>query len=159
MSQPVCIVWFRQDLRVIDNPALLAAVETTNRSRHLSPLCRVFCILKPYTVKPGNMMAKTWIMDRTRRLVRSRQRRSVQGTTILRALAANETAMRAKRQALAATWTRLLWRQSLVPEVAHTLRGAPDAFDSLMQTFWLRLQAGKLTGPLRVDRARRALAV
>ncbi|HCV18955.1 MAG TPA: hypothetical protein DGF36_12635, partial [Alteromonas sp.] len=27
MSQPVCIVWFRQDLRVIDNPALLAAVE------------------------------------------------------------------------------------------------------------------------------------
>lgn len=27
MSQPVCIVWFRQDLRVIDNPALYAAVE------------------------------------------------------------------------------------------------------------------------------------
>ncbi|GGF57293.1 cryptochrome/photolyase family protein [Alteromonas lipolytica] len=27
MSQPVSIVWFRQDLRVIDNPALFAAVE------------------------------------------------------------------------------------------------------------------------------------
>ncbi|NVK58249.1 MAG: deoxyribodipyrimidine photo-lyase [Alteromonadaceae bacterium] len=27
MTQPVCLVWFRQDLRVIDNPALQAAVD------------------------------------------------------------------------------------------------------------------------------------
>jgi len=70
---------------------------------------------------------------------------------ILRALVADEGAMRAKRQALAGMWTRLLWRESLSQGTAHKLRGAPDAFDSLMATFWLRRQAGNLTGPLRVE--------
>lgn len=45
-------------------------------------------------------------------------------------------------------WTRLLWRESLSPSTAHTLRGAPDAFDTLMQTFQLRLKLGKIAGPL-----------
>eukprot|EP00966_Prymnesium_polylepis_P320416 7376797-Prymnesium_polylepis.1 len=49
---------------------------------------------------------------------------------ILRGLAANATAITAKRQALAAMWTRLLWRQSLTADVALTLRNVPDAFDS-----------------------------
>jgi hypothetical protein len=61
---------------------------------------------------------------------------------ILRALAANESALAAKREALALAWTRLVWREALPPEVARSLRAAPDAFDSLMQTLWLRLKFG-----------------
>ena len=44
-----------------------------------------------------------------------------------------------------------MWREALPPDVARTLRDAPDAFDSLMQTFWLRMRAGSLTGPLRLE--------
>ena len=61
---------------------------------------------------------------------------------ILRALAANATALAAKRAALARVWTRLLWREALPPEIAKSLRAAPDAFDSLMQTLWLRSKFG-----------------
>ncbi|KAL3903772.1 MAG: hypothetical protein SGPRY_011540 [Prymnesium sp.] len=64
--------------------------------------------------------------------------------SILSALANNASAIYAKRQALAATWTRLVWRESLAADAARALRGSPDAFDSLMQTFWLRLQAGNV---------------
>ena len=61
---------------------------------------------------------------------------------ILRALAANASALSAKRLALARLWTRLLWREALPQDVARTLRGAPDAFDSLMQTLSLRMRYG-----------------
>jgi hypothetical protein len=61
---------------------------------------------------------------------------------ILRALAANATALQLKRRALALEWTRLLWREALPPDIATTLRDAPDAFDSLMQSIWLRQRYG-----------------
>lgn len=62
--------------------------------------------------------------------------------TILRELAADPAAIGAKRLALARVWTRLLWREALPPDVAAALRGSPDAFDSLMQSLWLRLRFG-----------------
>ena len=52
---------------------------------------------------------------------------------ILRALAGNATALQVKRHALAAMWTRLLWREAMPADVADLLSTAPDAFDSLMQ--------------------------
>ena len=61
---------------------------------------------------------------------------------ILRALAANGTALREKRHALALEWTRLLWREALPGEIAGWLRGAPDAFDSVLQSIWLRWRFG-----------------
>ena len=61
---------------------------------------------------------------------------------ILRALAANQTRLREKRLALARAWTRLLWREALPRDIARTLHKAPDAFDSLMQSLWLRLNFG-----------------
>ena len=61
---------------------------------------------------------------------------------ILRALAANATALQQKRLALAREWTRLLWREALPSDIAQYLRGAPDAFDSLMQSIWLRQTYG-----------------
>ena len=62
--------------------------------------------------------------------------------SILRALAADAPALAAKRAALARTWTRLLWRESLPPDLAAPLRAAPDAFDSLMESLWLRSRYG-----------------
>lgn len=61
---------------------------------------------------------------------------------ILRRLAANTTALMSKRHALAAAWTRLLWREALPLEVRPILAHAPDAFDSLMQSLALRLKYG-----------------
>ena len=61
---------------------------------------------------------------------------------ILRKLAANATALREKRHGLARAWTRLLWRESLPRELARALHKAPDAFDSLMQSLWLRHKFG-----------------
>ena len=49
-----------------------------------------------------------------------------------------------------------MWREALPADAARALRNAPDAFDSLMQTFWLRMQAGNLTGPLRIEQLARA---
>ena len=61
---------------------------------------------------------------------------------ILRRLAANTTALMSKRHALAAVWTRLLWREALPLELKPILAHAPDAFDSLMQSLALRLKYG-----------------
>ena len=61
---------------------------------------------------------------------------------ILRKLAANSTALREKRLAIASEWTRLIWREAMPPDIAKLLRGAPDAFDSLMQSLWLRMRYG-----------------
>ena len=61
---------------------------------------------------------------------------------ILRALAADAPALAAKRAALTRAWTRLLWREALPADLRPLLRNAPDAFDSLMQTLWLRMQYG-----------------
>ena len=61
---------------------------------------------------------------------------------ILRKLAANSTALQEKRRAIAKEWTRLLWREALPKDIAKTLRAAPDAFDSLMHTIWLRQRFG-----------------
>ena len=62
--------------------------------------------------------------------------------SILRKIAANETALQEKRRALATEWTRLLWREALPDDIAKYLRGTPDAFDSLMQSLWLRTKHG-----------------
>ena len=61
---------------------------------------------------------------------------------ILRKLAANASALQEKRHALAREWTRLLWREALPADVGQYLRAAPDAFDSLMQSIWLRQRFG-----------------
>lgn len=61
---------------------------------------------------------------------------------ILRRLAANSTALKEKRRALASMWTRLLWREALPTDIARLLQKAPDAFDSLMQTLYLRKRYG-----------------
>ncbi len=62
--------------------------------------------------------------------------------SILRKLQANPEAMRAKRAALAAVFPRMLWRVA-APENAHrSLRDAPDAFDSVMQSLLLRQRHG-----------------
>ena len=73
---------------------------------------------------------------------------------ILRRLAANATALAEKRRALGAMWTRLLWREALPPDIARLLRRAPDAFDSLMQTLFLRRRYG-LDGGSQQQHARR----
>ncbi|KAL1520780.1 hypothetical protein AB1Y20_022344 [Prymnesium parvum] len=74
---------------------------------------------------------------------------------ILRAIASNGSALAAKRRALGEVWTRLLWRVALPPDVAHALRRAPDAFDSLMQIFGLRLQAGDVRSSVPYTRSKR----
>ena len=88
--------------------------------------------------------------------VRLDQRAIPRLPSILRDLAADPERLRAKREGLAREWTRLMWREALPADAARALRNAPDAFDSLMQTFWLRMQAGNLTGPLRIEQLARA---
>ena len=61
---------------------------------------------------------------------------------ILRAIAGDAATLRAKREALARVYTRLLWRVSLPPHEAHALGDAPDAFDSVMETLAIRLNYG-----------------
>jgi len=62
--------------------------------------------------------------------------------TILHAIAGDPVRLRAKREALVRTFTRLLWRVSLPPAEAHAFGDAPDAFDSVIQTLAMRLQYG-----------------
>ncbi len=66
---------------------------------------------------------------------------------ILRSLAADKPALARKRAALARVWTRLLWREALPADASVALRAAPDAFDTLLQSLWLRMRYG-----LRGDR-------
>ena len=82
------------------------------------------------------------LLDWSELSVRLEPRDVPQLPTILRALAANASALQAKRHALAREWTRLLWREALPPAIGHILRGAPDAFDSLMQSLYLRQRFG-----------------
>ena len=82
------------------------------------------------------------LLDWSRPSVRIEYRDVPHLPAILRSLAANSTALGEKRQALASMWTRLLWREALPRDIARALHKAPDAFDSLMQSLWLRLNFG-----------------
>lgn len=62
--------------------------------------------------------------------------------SLLRELADDAAALARKRAALARVWTRLLWRAALPTDAAAALRSSPDAFDSLLQSLWLRMKHG-----------------
>lgn len=62
--------------------------------------------------------------------------------SILRRLEASPAELAAKRAGLAAVLPRLLWRVAMPSAVRAKLRGAPDAFDSVMQTLLLRQKYG-----------------
>mmetsp|Transcript_13903 Transcript_13903/g.42397 ORF Transcript_13903/g.42397 Transcript_13903/m.42397 type:complete len:751 (-) Transcript_13903:639-2891(-) len=57
---------------------------------------------------------------------------------ILRALAGNSTNLARKRTSLVRAWSRLLWREAMSPEDRLAIDGAPDAFDSIMQSLKMR---------------------
>ena len=82
------------------------------------------------------------LLDWSALSVRLEPRDVPQLPSILRRLAANSSALREKREALAKEWTRLLWREALPHDIAQYLRDSPDAFDSLMQSLWLRQRFG-----------------
>ena len=62
--------------------------------------------------------------------------------SILQAIADDPKALQAKRLALAKVWTRLLWREAMPPDAAAALKQMPDAFDSLMESLYLRQRYG-----------------
>ena len=61
---------------------------------------------------------------------------------LLSELARDLPRLQAKRRALAEMWTRLLWREALPEHIARVLEQQPDAFDSLMESLWMRLAFG-----------------
>ena len=61
---------------------------------------------------------------------------------ILRALAANATALKAKRRALAAVIPRLLWRVATPSPAREAFANTEDAFSSVMATLAMRRAHG-----------------
>ena len=72
--------------------------------------------------------------------------------SILRKLEASPAKLATKRAGLAAVLPRLLWRVALPSAVRAKLRGAPDAFDSVMHTLMLRKKYGLRGSRRRVHR-------
>ena len=62
--------------------------------------------------------------------------------SILRALAANATALKAKRRALAAVIPRLLWRVATPSPAREAFANTEDAFSSVMATLAMRRAHG-----------------
>lgn len=110
---------------------------------HLQPSLSVSCRLLALT-PPVLQAFEGLLLDWSTLSVRLEAADIPNLPSILRRLAANATALREKRYAIAREWTRLLWRESLPEDVAKYLRAAPDAFDSLMQSLWLRQRFGLL---------------